>query len=70
MLEMFSMVKLGSFNEENQICLGWVNLTLMITCFFVFLHVLIEHIVENYDDWKKSLCNSDLKYQRYSDFSF
>ena len=50
MLEMFSMVKLGSFNEENQICLGWENLSLMITCFFVFVHVLIEHIVENYDD--------------------
>ena len=58
MLEMFSMVKLGSFNEENQICLGWENLSLMITCFFVFVHVLIEHIVENYDDWKKSLCKS------------
>ena len=50
MLEMFSMVKLGSFNEENQICLGWENLSLMITCFFVFVHVLIEHIVDNYDD--------------------
>ena len=50
MLEMFSMVKLGKFNEENQICLGWVNLSLMITCFFVFVYVLIEHIVENYND--------------------
>ena len=50
MLEMFSMVKLDSFNEENQIRLGWVNLSLIKTCFFVFVHVLIEHIIEKYGD--------------------
>ena len=58
MLEMLSMVKLGTFNEENKISFGWVNLSLTKTCFFVFDHVLIEYIVEKYDDWKKSLCNS------------
>ena len=70
MLERLSMMKLGIFDNENQIYFGWVNLSLIKTWLCVFVQVLIEYIVEKYDDWKKSLFNSALKYQRYSDFSF
>ena len=61
MLEMLSLVKLGSFDKRNQIGFGWVNLSFMKTCFCVFVHVLIEYIVEKYDDWKKKFVQFGLK---------
>ena len=46
MLEMLSMMKLGIFDNENQIDFGWVNLSFIKTCLCVFVYVLIEYIVE------------------------
>ena len=46
MLEMLSVMKLGIFDNENQIDFGWVNLSFIKTCLCVFVYVLIEYIVE------------------------